>query len=305
MRSSDNLEQENFYSLDSVGIRKKYPFLSKYFTNGIANSDKSIGHCILFYGTDIDGQYELALEIARMLNCTGTHDIDCDCLNCRWIRENRHPAVLTITRFDNRAPEDANNAGNNISINQSRMIRKDLMVMSDYHRVLIFCDRDKDGNLSGLTDINFPDAAANALLKTFEEPPFKTTFFFLAKDRSDVLTTIVSRCQSFFVPSMKNEPRDFTLVKNLMENYLELERNRVLDFNNELAELLKEHSPSEIFVQMQNYMAELLKSNFDNKLLKMKLINDINIVEKAKKEYKLNMNIQTIAENLSFDLILN
>ena len=52
-------------------------------------------------------------------------------------------------------------------------------------------------------------------------------------------------------------------------------------------------------------MAELLKSNFDNKLLKMKLINDINIVEKAKKEYKLNMNIQTIAENLSFDLILN
>ena len=90
-----------------------------------------------------------------------------------------------------------------------------------------------------------------------------------------------------------------------MENYLELERNRVLDFNNELAELLKEHSPSEIFVQMQNYMAELLKSNFDNKLLKMKLINDINIVEKAKKEYKLNMNIQTIAENLSFDLILN
>ena len=37
---------------------------------------------------------------------------------------------------------------------------------------------------------------------------------------------------------------------------------------------------------------------------KIKLLSDINAVEKAKRENKLNMNIQTIVENLAFDLIL-
>ena len=51
-------------------------------------------------------------------------------------------------------------------------------------------------------------------------------------------------------------------------------------------------------------MTELLKSNVHNKGLKLKLLKDINSVEKAKKELQLNMNIQTIIENLCFDLIL-
>lgn len=305
MHSSDNQENINLFTLDSDNIRKKYPFLTDYFTKGIENPDKNVAHSILFYGSDIKSQFELALEVARILNCTGTRSTDCSCLNCRWIRENKHPAVLTISRLDNRAPEDEGKAGNNISVDQARMIKNELMIMSDYHRVLIFCDRDKDGNISGLNEVNFPEIAANALLKTFEEPPAKTTFFFLTKDRSDVITTIVSRCQCFFVPSMNEESRDFSLVKNIMENYLERTRNEVLDFNDELMVLLKENNPSEIFMQMQNYMTELLKSNHENKLLAIKLIKDINSVEKAKKEYKLNMNIQTISENLAFDLILN
>lgn len=291
--------------LSSDDIREKYPFLTDYFTRGIENPEKSVAHSILFYGSDIQAQFDLALEVARMLNCTGTHKPDCDCLNCRWIRENQHPAVLTISRLDNRAAEDEGKVGNNISVDQARMIKNDLMIMSDYHRVLIFCDRDKDGNLSGLNQINFPEIAANALLKTFEEPPLKTTFFFLTKDKSDLITTIVSRCQAFFVPSKLDESRDFSLVSDVMENYFNKERNEVLNFNDAILDLTKENSPMDIFLQMQNYMTELLKSNCDNKLLKIKLIKDINSVEKAKKEYKLNINLQTIIENLSFELILN
>ena len=79
-------------------IKEKYPFLMKYFNNGINSTGKNIAHCILFYGSDIQAQYDLALEVARMLNCTGDHTPDCQCLNCRWIRENNHPAVLTISK---------------------------------------------------------------------------------------------------------------------------------------------------------------------------------------------------------------
>ena len=278
----------------------QYPFLTKYFTNGVESG--KLAHCILFYGSDIDAQYSLALEIARMLNCKGTHTPECGCLNCNWIRENKHPAVLTISKSDNKPSDDTSKTV--ISIEQARMIKNDLLVTSDYHRVLIFCDRDKDGNIQGLNQQVFQADAANALLKTFEEPPENTTFIFLTKDKTDMITTVVSRAQSFYVPSMKGEERDFSLVKDAMDGYLELERNEVLDFNNKILEIAKMADAEEVFTQMQNYIEALLDANLDNMGLKVKLIEDLKSIEHAKKQARLNMNIQTIVETLSFKLIL-
>ena len=283
-------------------LDKNYPFLMKYFSKGIQNPDKNIAHCILFYGTDIQAQYNLALEIARMLNCTGDHTPECSCLNCRWIRENSHPAVMTISKVDNKPAND--DSKQVISIDQARMIKNDLLVSSDYHRVLIFCDKDKDGNVCGLNETNFQEPTANALLKTFEEPPSKTTFFFLTNDKTDMISTIVSRAQCFFVPSFKEEDRDFSIVKETMAGYLSLERNQVLDLNDGILNLTKDNEASIVFNQIQNYMTELLKSNLENRGLKMKILHDINSVEKAKRELRLNMNIKTIVENLSFELML-
>ena len=283
-------------------INEKYPFLMKYFNNGINSTGKNIAHCILFYGSDIQAQYDLALKIARMLNCTGDHTPDCQCLNCKWIRENNHPAVLTISKVDNKPSDD--NSKTVISIDQARMIKNDLLVTSDYHRVLIFCDKDKEGNVAGLNQLNFQADAANALLKTFEEPPSNTTFFFLTKDKSDMITTVVSRAQCFYVPSMQDEDRDFSFVKDAMDGYLELERNEVLDFNDKILDLAKMIEPQIVFTQMQNYIEFLLKTNINNLSLKVKLIADLKAIEKAKQENRLNINIQTIVETLSFKLIL-
>lgn len=277
-----------------------YPFLTKYFTDGV-NSGK-MAHCILFYGSDIEAQYNLALEIARMLNCKGTKTPECGCLNCNWIRENKHPAVLTVSKVDNKPADD--NSKTVISIEQARMIKNDLLVTSDYHRVLIFCDRDKDGNIRGLNQQVFQADAANALLKTFEEPPENTTFIFLTKDKSDMITTVVSRAQSFYVPSMKDDERDFSLVKDAMDGYLELERGEVLDFNDKILEIAKMADAEEVFTQMQNYIESLLCANLDNMGLKVKLIADLKAIEHAKKQNRLNMNIQTVIETLSFNLIL-
>ncbi len=285
-----------------MNLKEEYPFLMKYFNNGISSQNRQISHCILFYGSDIQSQYDLALEVARMLNCTGDHTDTCQCLNCKWIRENNHPAVLTISKVDNKPSDDTSKTV--ISIEQARMIKNDLLVTSDYHRVLIFCDKDKDGNVQGLNQQNFQADAANALLKTFEEPPSNTTFIFLTKDKSDMITTVVSRAQCFYVPSMKDEDRDFSLVKDAMDGYLELERNEVLDFNDKILDITKMLDPLEVFTQMQNYIEALLKSNLDNMSLKVKLISDIKAIETAKKEFRLNINIQTIVETLSFKLIL-
>lgn len=289
--------------METEVLEKEYPFLMKYFKSGIANTNKNIAHCILFYGTDLQAQYDLALEIARLLNCSGDKTPQCTCLNCNWIRNNQHPAVLTISKVDNKPSNDDSKTV--ISIDQARMIKNDLLVTSEYHRVLIFCDKDKDGNILGLNETNFQEPTANALLKTFEEPPSKTTFFFLTKDKTDMLSTIISRAQCFFVPSRKEEPRDYSLVQKVMDGYLELSRNEVLDLYEKMYELTKENDSSEILNQIQNYMAALLKNSLDNSLLKIKLIKDINSVEHAKDELRLNMNIQTILETLAFALVLD
>ena len=284
-------------------LSDKYPFLMNYFKNAILNPEKNIAHCILFYGSDLQAQYDIALEIALMLNCSGDHSPDCQCLNCKWIRENKHPAVITVSKTDSKPSDDTSRTV--ISIEQARMIKNDLLISSDYHRVYIFCDKDKDGNVCGHNEQNFQTDAANSLLKTFEEPPNNTTFIFLTKDKSDLISTIVSRSQSFYVPSMRDEDRDFDLVTEIMENYLELEKSQVLDFNEKIYNLSQEYDSEYVFNMIQNYLSALLKENLENKPLKIKLISDLKSVEKAKKELQLNMNTQTIVENLCYDLILN
>ncbi len=289
--------------MNTALLEEKYPFLMKYFKSGVNHPTRNIAHCILFYGTDLQAQYDLALEVARLLNCKEDKSADCSCLNCNWIRQNQHPAVLTISKVDNKPSNDESKTV--ISIEQARMIKNDLLTTSDYHRVLIFCDKDKDGNILGLNETNFQEPTANALLKTFEEPPSNTTFFFLTKDKTDMLSTIISRAQCFFVTSTEDVNRDFSLVQNAMDGYLELSRNEVLDLYEKLFELTKENDSAEVLNQVQNYMAALLKNALNNPLLKIKLIKDINAVEHAKEELRLNMNIQTILETLAFALILD
>ncbi len=294
-------------------VDEKYPELIKYFKSGIRSIDKNISHCLLFWGPDINAQCEIALEIARLLNCKENSDKDCQCLNCKWIREQVHPAVKIYTRLDFKEAgaidddESKSTGKKNIDKNQAKAIINELAVTSDYHRVYIFCDRDEDGNLLPLNQINFPEVTSNALLKTFEEPPENTTFIFLTNDKTDIITTVVSRAQSFFVPGKTEENLDYNLVENVIKNYWEIDRNNVLDFENDLTTLISENEPKKIFTQIQNYMFAVLKSNFENKPLYYRIMKDLKHVETAKRQISLtpSMATQTVVENLSFNLILS
>lgn len=290
-------------------ISQKLPRLLKYFEDGIKDVNKNISHCLLFWGSDIQSQCELALEVARILNCNNDAGKDCDCLNCKWIKEQAHPAVKIYTRLDFKEggdDDDSTKGKKNINIAQAKTIINELSVTSDYHRVYIFCDRDEEGNLLPLNQMNFPEATSNALLKTFEEPPKNTTFIFLTKDRSDIISTVVSRAQSFFVPAVLEEASNYDIVESVIANYWTIERNQVLEFENKLLGLVAENDTREIFTQIQNYMLAVIKSNPVDKNLFYRLMEDLKFVEDAKRQISLtpSMNLQTVIENLCFKLIL-
>lgn len=290
-------------------ISQKYPKLLKYFESGIQDDNKNISHCLLFWGPDIKSQCELALEVARLLNCSKDGEEACDCLNCRWIKEQTHPAVKIYTRLDFKDgtdDEDSTKGKKNINISQAKSIINELAVTSDYHRVYIFCDRDDDGNLLPLNQVNFPEATSNALLKTFEEPPKNTTFIFLTNDKTDIISTVVSRAQSFFVPSKLEDNCTYNLVESVISNYWQIERGKVLDFENNVLKLMSENEPMEIFTQIQNYMLATMKANSENKQLFYRLMRDIKFVEDAKLQISLTpaMGLMAVVENLAFKMIL-
>lgn len=280
----------------------RYPFLMKYFQNGLAHGNEvcRISHCILFFGSDLPAQYELALEVARLLNCKEGGAQDCECLNCRWIRENKHPAVRTVSRVDYKPADDKTKTV--ISVRQTQEIKNDLMVTSDYHRVIIFCDKDDDGNIRGINYRVFQEEAANSLLKTFEEPPSNTTFIFLTKDKTDMISTIVSRSQCFFVPAQPEENRDYSLVSELMDGYTARGKNDLWNFKDRLLEIIKENGFDPTMSQVENYLNSLLKNNYLNGQLRLKLLHDLKAVSLAKREAELEIQTPSVIENLTFVL---
>ena len=281
----------------------KYPKLEKYFKSGIKSTSKALSHSILFYGNDLEAQYELAYEIARLLNCKKDGDETCECLDCKWIKEHSHPAILTISPKDNKSGDD--DAKTVITVKQSEMIKSELANTSDFHRVFIFCNRGKNDEILGLNPMNFSNIVANSMLKIIEEPPENVTFFFLARAKNDLISTIVSRSQSFFVPSFEVEEKSFENVENIMDKYFEVEKSEIFQLSEEIFAVTKKLTPEKTLDEIENYIYTMLRENCKNKILYRKLMKDINVAEVAKSDILMQMNVQNSIEGMCLKWVEN
>lgn len=287
-------------------LKEKYPFLTDYFEQALKNEKRALAHSILFYGQDIQTQYELATEISRLQNCQEFKNESCQCLNCKWIRGKEHPEVLTTSRIDNKPTDDDSKTV--ISVKQSQIVKNTLINTSEYHRVFIFCDaKIENGKWTplGLNENNFPEKTANSLLKIIEEPPADTTFFFLARDKKDMIETIISRSQSFFVPSFEQQETNNFEVNNLLEEYPQINRQDSFDLAQEIFTLSKEIGSDRILNAIQKHLNELAKANIQNKALTMKIIADIKHIETAQKQIENHINPQTAFEDMCLNITKN
>ena len=278
-------------------LSDKYPFLTNYFTQALTSDSRPLPQSILFYGNDLESQYILATEVARLLNCKNDKSDNCECFNCKWIREHSHPAVMTISRIDNK-PED-DDSKTVISIKQAALIKETLMSASEFHRVFIFCDRDEEGNISGLNQTNFQAETANSLLKIIEEPQPGVTFIFLTRYIDDLLPTIISRSQCFFVPSKEGVNYNYDIIKGVFENYWNFERKDIFDLSQKLTDLTKEHTVTEVLQSIQNYILTVLKSNPKRR----EFIDHIRLTEESLEQAKLGMKPINIFDNLCLKII--
>ncbi len=307
-------------------LKEKFPYLTSFLETGLTSQKKSISHSIIFYGMDVLAQYHLAVEIARLLNCKQESDDACDCQNCKWIKENKHPAVITISKIDNKS----DSAKTVISKEQIDNVLDKLASTSDYHRVFIFCDADfkelseiekkqrdeftplnfclpesPSENLfwtpKGLTRLTLQDVAANSLLKSIEEPPSNVTFVFLTEDKNDLIQTIISRSQAFYVPSYSKTVYDTGFLADYLGEYPEFDKDSALKFSKHLYNYQIESGLSlkDVLDSIQYYLKELLKANTENKTLSHKIYGDINKIQELKQMSDAYIKDQFVYETLA------
>ena len=148
------------------------------FLRSCVSSDR-VSHAYLFCGPAGSNKTQAAYAFARAILCEGNPCADCEgCTSqaCRHIVRKAHPDVHYL------APEGAQG----YVVDQIRDVMADtLLAPIQAKRKVYIIDR---VDLLGA-------AAANAFLKTLEEPPSDVVLILLGRTRESVLPTIVSRCQ--------------------------------------------------------------------------------------------------------------
>jgi len=137
-------------------------------------------HAILCHGPSSQTLREVALSIAKTLNCLNGTEGD-DCTSCQRIERRTHPDVHFIEVGGERKM---------ISVEQIREIVAAATMRPYEGRNKVFIiDPANALSVSG----------SNSLLKTLEEPADDTTFILLTRSPDLLLPTIRSRCQTIFV----------------------------------------------------------------------------------------------------------
>jgi DNA polymerase-3 subunit delta' len=148
------------------------------FLRGVIANER-VASAYLFAGMGGVGKTTTALGFALLLNCEDPADGDActRCDSCRKIFDGNHPDIRLI---------EPDEDGKAIKIDQIREIERQIAFspVSARYRVMIIDPAER-----------MTDEAANAFLKTLEEPPPRNVFILNVRDPGELFPTIVSRCQ--------------------------------------------------------------------------------------------------------------
>lgn len=142
-----------------------------------------VGHAYLFTGPQKIGKTTLARRFAMALNCQAEERAarPCgECRPCRLIAEDRHPDVRLLQ------PEVSDRGKRTLKIEEIRHLQRDLNLAAYEARHKIAILPHFDAATPG---------AANAFLKTLEEPPGNVVLLLTATEADALLPTISSRCR--------------------------------------------------------------------------------------------------------------
>lgn len=163
------------------------------------------GHAYLFVGPDGVGKAFVARAFAGLILCPQSGDHEEACRSCRRIRSGNHPDLVMVV------PEGRASLG--VDQARSMISQASLVPVESDRRVFLI------GEAEMMTE-----QAANALLKTLEEPNPSTVFILVAESEDDFPPTVASRCRRVHFGRMMEDE----LVAALEDRGLEQAEARVV-----------------------------------------------------------------------------
>ncbi len=139
-----------------------------------------VRHAYLFTGPEGVGRRTLALKFAQALNCEQPPEpgVFCgECRACRGLARMQHPDLHIVSAED---------VGGTLEVSKVRELQRQL-ALTPYE------SRWRVALLNRFQEAS--NSAANALLKTLEEPPARVVLLLTAESAESLLPTIVSRCE--------------------------------------------------------------------------------------------------------------
>lgn len=157
---------------DMIGHTWATGFLEEQLAQG------SLHHAYLFTGPDGVGKGTLGLRLAQAVLCTESGAGPCrECRACKRVARRAHPDLHVL---------EAESTAGTLKVDQVREMRRQVSLApyeGGSHVVLL------------LRCHEMSREAANALLKTLEEPPAKVLLILTARSAEALLPTLVSRCE--------------------------------------------------------------------------------------------------------------
>ncbi|MFH1714260.1 MAG: DNA polymerase III subunit gamma/tau, partial [Candidatus Nealsonbacteria bacterium] len=139
-----------------------------------------ISHAYLFSGPRGSGKTTIARLLAKSLNCQnrkeGSFEPCNKCDSCLEIMENRSMDLIEIDAASHRGIDEMKELIEGIKFSPSKSKYK-VFIIDESHQLT--------------------KEAANALLKTLEEPPSHAVFILATTEIHKMIPTIISRCQRF------------------------------------------------------------------------------------------------------------
>ncbi len=152
-----------------------------------------VGHAYLITGPDHIGKTTLARTFAMAMNCLADDVAKRPCGNCRpcqLIAVDRHPDVRLVE------PEVSGRGKLTLKIDAIRQLQQDLNLSAHEAAYKVAILQRFDAATQG---------AANAFLKTLEEPPKNVILVLTANDADTMLPTISSRCRTLNLRPLPTE----------------------------------------------------------------------------------------------------
>ena len=207
-----------FFKLNDIYPWQKIPWqqLTSRFPN--------MAHGLLFFGKKGCGKLDFTSHFVAWVLCLDKQPQQAcgQCSSCLWLKSNTHPNYLYIT------VDDEKKAQPSIKIDKIRELQPFIQQTGEGWRVVVIEPADR-----------LNTAAANALLKTLEEPGDRTILILVTEHFLKLPATIRSRLQRYALDRMTYQ-QAYSYVKEQLPHEAQIDLKLALG-NGMPLEALKEH----------------------------------------------------------------